>query len=102
MTADIPIFTVNYIQNVEKKRQDIKVVLHSYMPWRIDEYKKKYPELFSQGKSDSTTDYLLKISSRYAVFTEGVHSELEEYSFSVMGWVHKISDCFKALGYTRV
>lgn len=29
-------------------------------------------------------------------------SELEKYSFSVMGWVHKISNCFKALGYTRV
>jgi len=29
-------------------------------------------------------------------------SELEKYSFVVMGWIHKISNCFKALEYTRV
>lgn len=92
MTADIPIFTINYFQEVEKKRQDIKVVLHSYMPWRIAEYEKKYPELFPLGKFGSTTDHLIKIlslsepprrtgqESKYQVFAEGVHAELEEYS----------------------
>ena len=29
-------------------------------------------------------------------------SELESYSFSIMGWVHRISNCFKALEHTRV
>ncbi len=29
-------------------------------------------------------------------------SELEKYSFAVMGWIHRISNCFKALEHTRV
>jgi len=29
-------------------------------------------------------------------------SELEKYSFSIMGWVHRIGNCFKALEHTRV
>jgi hypothetical protein len=29
-------------------------------------------------------------------------SELEEYSFTVMGWIHRLLNCFKALEHTRV
>jgi len=29
-------------------------------------------------------------------------SELEKYSFSVMGWIHRIRNCFKSLEHTRV
>ena len=29
-------------------------------------------------------------------------SELERYSFAVMGWIHRIGNCFKALEHTRV
>jgi hypothetical protein len=29
-------------------------------------------------------------------------SELEKYSFAVMGWIHRIGNCFKALEHTRV
>lgn len=79
MTADIPIFTVNYLQNVEKKRSDVKVVLHSFMHWRIVEYEQKYPEIFQNENSVSTVDTLLKKSDRFPVFTEGVHAGLESY-----------------------
>ena len=79
MTADIPVFTVNYLQNVEKNREDIKVVLHSFMPWRIAEYEQKYPEIFYNENSVSTVAPLLKKSDKEPVFTEGVHSGLENY-----------------------
>ena len=29
-------------------------------------------------------------------------SELEKYSLSVMGWIHRLSNCFKSLEHTRV
>jgi hypothetical protein len=29
-------------------------------------------------------------------------SELEKYSFSIMGWIHRLSNCFKSLEHTRV
>jgi hypothetical protein len=29
-------------------------------------------------------------------------SELDEYSFSVMGWIHRLGNCFKSLEHTRV
>ena len=29
-------------------------------------------------------------------------SELEEYAFTVMGWIHRLLNCFKALEHTRV
>ncbi|MDO8735451.1 MAG: DUF2723 domain-containing protein, partial [Elusimicrobiota bacterium] len=79
MTADIPIFTVNYLQNVEKMRRDVKVILSSFMPWRLAEYEKKYPEIFYDEKSVSTVDTLLKKSDKEPVFTEGVHPGLENY-----------------------
>lgn len=101
MTADIPIFTINYLQNVEKRRRDVKVILSSFMPWRIAEYKQKYPEIFyneprssslilstvsvhstqeRQGENSvSTVDMLLKKSDKEPVFTEGVHPGLENY-----------------------
>ncbi|MFA5779742.1 MAG: DUF2723 domain-containing protein [Elusimicrobiota bacterium] len=79
MTADIPIFTVNYFQNVEKMRRDVKVILSSFMPWRIAEYEQKYPEIFYNENSVSTVDALLKKSDKEPVFTEGVHPGLENY-----------------------
>lgn len=79
MTADIPIFTVNYLQNVKKERPDVKVILSSFMPWRIAEYEQKYPEIFYDENSVSTINTLLKKSDKELVFTEGVHSGLENY-----------------------
>ena len=79
MTADIPIFTVNYLQNVEKMRPDVKVILSSFMTWRLAEYEQKYPEIFRGENSASTIETLLNKSDKFAVFTEGVHSGLENY-----------------------
>ncbi|OGS33433.1 MAG: hypothetical protein A2474_03080 [Elusimicrobia bacterium RIFOXYC2_FULL_34_12] len=79
MIADMPIFTINYLQYAGKYRNDIKIVYNSFLPWRIREYENKYPDLFLKEHCSSTIDCLLKNSSKYPVFTEGVHSGLENY-----------------------
>ena len=79
MIADMPIFTVNYLQYAGKARQDVNVVYNSYLPWRLEEYESKYPALFPKGLYSSTTDCLLKNSAKLPVYTEGVHSGLEDF-----------------------
>lgn len=100
--SDPAVFALDYARHVEGRRADIQLVVDADLPWRWRQYRRRYPELFTEGQADGSLDLVRLQAPRRTIYTEGIQAKFLDAlcprgMAAVMEWPRRTDACLDRL-----
>jgi len=76
MITDAAIFSVVYHQGAAMSRSDLSVLVDVKLPWRWQQYRRRFPHLFQEGQKDGGLELARALAGKGVLFTEGMQAAL--------------------------